>query len=105
MVLIWTTQPKYIVSEQIPIKFYCIFGSLSEQFLSRIGLKDSAGYSISSKENVVLFDPRNKNLGIRVVAFSADQPKYLKNIPSTNNEEWDSNRPARMQTLRVFLFF
>ena len=91
---VYKLRKKVTISKLKNIKFYSIFGSISEQLLSRIGLKNLEGYSITSEENVAFFDPRNKNLGIRIITFNSDQPRYLKNIPSTSNEEWDLNRIA-----------
>ena len=96
---LYKLRKKVTISKLKNIKFYSIFGSISEQLLSRIGLKNLEGYSITSEENVAFFDPRNKNLGIRIITFNSDQPRYLKNIPSTSNEEWDLNRIALIDKL------
>ena len=73
-------------------KVYVVFGKLTPFFLSSIKLKNSTGFAKFNDNYVVFLDPRNKNLGIRIVLFSKSLTSNILDIPSVNFEEWNFHR-------------
>ena len=77
------------ISKVIKAKVYVIFGDFNNSFLSKIELKNSVGFSRSTKKEVMLIDPRNKILGIRVIHFTGNLSNQIESINTVDFEKWN----------------
>jgi folate-binding protein YgfZ len=55
-------------------------------------MQDSLGFSRSSKGIIILKDPRNRNLGIRIISFSNKLFKTIDSIPLVTYKKWNFHR-------------
>ena len=83
---------KISISRVNRAKVYVVFGKLTPSFLSSIKLKNSTGFAKFNENQVAFLDPRNKNLGIRIILFSKNLTSNILDIPSVYNEEWNFHR-------------